>query len=51
MVGKEAQVVLVTLISIMTVKMYELISHAKGWVNEQIAIEVTSAYFRVLHRD
>ena len=47
--GKEAQVLLTTLSQLMVTKMDEPIYHAKGWVNDRIAIPVARLYYRVLH--
>ena len=38
--GKEAQVVLITLSQLMAAKMEEPISHVKGWVNGRIVITI-----------
>ena len=48
MMGKEAQVVLVTLIQPVAAKMKEPISRVKGWVNIQISITVSRSYSQVL---
>ena len=48
--GKEALVVLSTLIQIMVAKMDEPISHVTSWVNGRITIVVTRLHSRVIHR-
>ena len=48
MMGKEAQVVIATLIQLMSAKMDELISQVKGWVNDRIEIAVVRSYYQVL---
>ena len=49
--GKEAQVILATFSQLMDAKIEEPISQVKGWVNSQIAIMVTSSYYRMLFID
>ena len=49
MMGKEAQVVLVTFSQIMAVKMDGPILH-KGWIDGRIAIAIARSYSRVIHQ-
>ena len=49
MLGKEAQVVLVTSSRLIAAKTEEPILHVKGWVNGWITIVVARLYYWMLH--
>ena len=51
MLGKEAQVVLVTSSRLIAAKTEEPILHVKGWVNGRIAFAVARAYSWMLRGD
>ena len=46
--GKESQIVFVTLSQIMAAKMEKPILHVKGWVKSRVAIAVGGSYSRML---